>query len=109
MIQYQPMEQASSIPRGKSAWIRHRRSTDRMLSISSSIHSSHPGKLIPDWLLCSSLTPGDVEVGASQFDNVLLAGLPELEAGVFAHRLVQPIAGAALGVLSHHQGLVDKR
>ena len=106
MIQYQPMEQASSIPRGKSAWIRHRRSTDRMLSISSSIHSSHPGAHT-DWLLGSSLTPGDV--GASQFDNVLLAGLPELEAGVFAHRLVQPIAGAALGVLSHHQGLVDKR
>src|SRR5829696_7191978 len=91
VIQYQPMEQARSIPRGKSPWIRHRRSTDRMLSI------------------CSSPTPGDVEVGASQFDNVLLAGLPELEAGVFAHRLVQPIAGAALGVLSHHQGLVDKR
>jgi hypothetical protein len=68
-----------------------------------------PRKLIPDWLLCSSLTPGDVEVGASQFDNVLLAGLPELEAGVLAHRLVQPIAGAALGVLSHDQGLVDKR
>ena len=80
-----------------------------MLSISSSIHSSHPGKLIPGWLLGSSLTPGDVEVGASQFDDVLLAGLPELEVGVFAHRLVQPSRRRPWRPLASPEGLVDER
>jgi hypothetical protein len=68
-----------------------------------------PGKLVPGRPLSSSLTPGHVVVGAAALDGVLLARLPELQAGVLAHRLVQPIAGAALGVLAHDQGPIDKR
>src|SRR5439155_10899321 len=50
--------------------------------------------------------PRPVILGAPQLDGFLLAGLSQLETGELAHRLVQAIAGDALGILLCHEGLV---
>ena len=87
---------------------RHRRRTDRMLSISRSIHSSHSTSRYraPS---ADRRHRRDVVLGASPLDDLLLARLPQLEAGELAHRLVQSIAGGTRRVLLHHQRLVDQR
>ena len=60
-------------------------------------------------LLRSSETPGSVVLEAPLFENVHLIRVSKLEAGIFAHRFVQPIARKQLDVLFHHEGFVDQR
>ena len=54
-------------------------------------------------------TPRQVIVGAAPFDGVLLARPVQLQTRIFAHRLVQPVAGGAGGILLDHQRPVDQR
>src|SRR5205807_5081405 len=50
-------------------------------------------------LLRGPLAGGVIVLGAAEFHGLLLAGLPQLEAGELAHRLVQPVAGDPARVL----------
>jgi len=42
-------------------------------------------------------------------EEVLFGGVAQLEAGVFAHGLVQPVTGDIPHVHSDHQRLIDQR
>ena len=67
------------------------------------LHPCEPLKQAVPSLRRKVHAPRQVVVGAAQFDGVLLARLVQLEPRVFPHRLVQPVAGGAGGVLLDHQ------
>ena len=52
---------------------------------------------------------GPVVARAAQLGGLFLARLGQLEPGELAHRLVQPVAGQAPGLLLGHQRLADQR
>ncbi|TME24992.1 MAG: hypothetical protein E6I75_28140 [Chloroflexi bacterium] len=51
---------------------------------------------------------GNVVLGAAEFEVFFFTSLPQAEAGVFTHGLVQPIARAARDVLFDDQRLVQQ-
>ena len=54
-------------------------------------------------------TPRPVVLDVPLVEEVLLGGVPQLQAGVLAHGFVQPIARDPADVLLHHQRLVHQR
>jgi hypothetical protein len=54
-------------------------------------------------------TPPPVVLDVPLIDEVLFGGFAQLEVGVFAHGVVQPVTGDIPHVNSRHQRLIDKR